>query len=99
MRWARGYFGDVWSVATGVGAGRFNGRAPSLRIALVKRAKILRSGTVTTVNRFGSTEIVALMVVESVSCGRSETAKSAAPLRACVTSTSLNLRLYAWLAR
>jgi hypothetical protein len=43
----------------------------------VKRAKILRSGTVTTVNRLGSTEIVALMAVVFVSCGRSETVMSA----------------------
>ena len=77
MRQARGYFGGIWSVATGVGAGRFNGRAPSLRIAPVKRAKILRSGIVMTVNRFGSTEIVALMAVAPVSCGRSETVRSA----------------------
>ena len=77
MRGARGYLGEAWSVATGMGAGRFGGRVPSLRIALVKRAKILRSGTVTTVNRFGSTEMVALTAVESVSCGRSETVKSA----------------------
>ncbi len=47
--------------------------APSLRIAPVKRAKILRSGTVTTVNRFGSTEIVALIAVAPVSCEKSET--------------------------
>jgi hypothetical protein len=64
-------------VATGVGADRFNGRAASLRNVPVKRAKILRSGTVTTVNRLGSTEIVALMAVVFVSCGRSETVMSA----------------------
>jgi NADPH:quinone reductase-like Zn-dependent oxidoreductase len=65
-------------MATGAARGPSGSIAGHLaRIAPVKRAKILRSGTVTTVNRFGSTEIVALMVVESVSCGRSEAVKLA----------------------
>jgi hypothetical protein len=65
-------------MATGAARGPSGSLAGHLaRIAPVKRAKILRSGTVTTVNRFGSTEIVALMVVESVSCGRSEAVKLA----------------------